>query len=197
MNEPSVAEQPYFLRTKRLGFRVWREDDLPLALALWGDPEVMRFIDSRGQLSAEEVKGLLRNHITTEREHSVQYWPIFLLADGQHVGCCGLRPYNLPQRIYELGVHLRCSQWGYGLAQEATSTVIDYAFSKVGAASLFAGHNPNNTASKRLLERLGFRFTHLEFYPATGLQHPSYILEQIGHAKPKTDQRQTGMGDGL
>lgn len=194
MNETSEPEQPYFLRTKRLGFRVWREDDLPLALGLWGDPEVMRFIDSRVHLSAEEVKQLLRNHITTEREHSVQYWPIFLLANGQHVGCCGLRPYNLPQRTYELGVHLRYSHWGYGLAQEATSAVIEYAFRELGAKTLFAGHNPNNKASAGLLKRLGFRFTHFEFYPATGLEHPSYILEQDARPAPEIDKRQTTHG---
>jgi len=30
--------EPYFLRTERLGFRLWREEDLPLAIGLWGDP---------------------------------------------------------------------------------------------------------------------------------------------------------------
>jgi RimJ/RimL family protein N-acetyltransferase len=46
----------------------------------------------------------------------------------------------------------------------------------LGAASLFAGHHPDNAASKHALERLGFRYTHHELYPPTGLEHPGYEL---------------------
>jgi hypothetical protein len=43
--------------------------------------------------------------------------------------------------------------------------------------ALFAGHNPANQASRELLARLGFRYTHDELYPPTGLMHPSYRLD--------------------
>jgi [ribosomal protein S5]-alanine N-acetyltransferase len=29
---------------------------------------------------------------------------------------------------------------------------------------------------RQLLAKLGFHYTHDEFYPPTGLQHPSYLL---------------------
>lgn len=51
-----------------------------------------------------------------------------------------------------------------------------YAFNTLGVKGLFAGHNPANEASRRLLEKLGFRYTHDEYYPPTGLNHPSYRL---------------------
>src|SRR6266478_682923 len=95
----------YFLRSKRLGFRSWREQDLSLAIGLWGDPEVTRLIDARPKLSDDDVKELLGKQIATEREFGIQYWPVFLLEGGDHVGCCGILPYDLPRRIYELGVH--------------------------------------------------------------------------------------------
>ena len=53
---------------------------------------------------------------------------------------------------------------------------MEYAFSTLGVKGLFAGHNPANEASRRVLEKLGFRYTHDEFYAPTGLNHPSYIL---------------------
>ena len=37
----------YFLRTERLGFRQWHEDDSDIALILWGDYEVTKLIDAR------------------------------------------------------------------------------------------------------------------------------------------------------
>jgi len=42
--------------------------------------------------------------------------------------------------------------------------------------SLFAGHNPNNTASQKVLSKLGFKYIGDEFYKPTGLYHPSYQL---------------------
>jgi RimJ/RimL family protein N-acetyltransferase len=173
-----MAPAEYFLRSERLGFRCWREQDLSLAMGLWGDPEVMKFIDLRGQLSEDQVQQILEKQIATEREHGIQYWPMFLLNRGEHVGCCGLRPYDAKGHTYELGVHIRSKWWRQGLAEEAASAVIEYGFEKLGAAALFAGHNPKNYSSRGLLEKLGFQFTHNEYYAPTGLEHPSYILRR-------------------
>jgi len=167
-----------FLRTKRLGFRHWREADFELALGLWGDLAVTRLIDARGQLSDEQVRQKLQQEIAAEAEYGVQYWPIFLLSSGEHIGCCGLRPYDLSQCIYEIGFHIRSQQWGLGYASEAACCAIEFAFNNLAANALFAGHNPRNATSRKLLEKLGFRYTHDEYYEPTGLKHPSYLFTQ-------------------
>ncbi len=97
--------------TDRLVFRAWREDDLPLARALFGDPRVTAKVG--GPFDDAYVQARLAGELAMQREHGFQYWPIFL-ADGTHVGCCGLK--------------------------------------------------------------LGFRYTHHELYPPTGLEHPCYRL---------------------
>lgn len=168
---------PYFLKTARLGFRHWSRDDLPLAVALWGDPEVTRYIG--GPFSPGQIKERLDGEIAAMSAHRIQYWPIFLLTgDDEHVGCGGLRPYRPEDQIYELGIHLRPAYWGRGLAVEAGQAVIRYGFETLGAKGLFAGHHPGNAASRRLIEKLGFQFTHKELYAPTGLQHRSYLLER-------------------
>jgi RimJ/RimL family protein N-acetyltransferase len=169
--------EPYFIKTNRLGFRKWREDDLGIAMELWGDYEVTKFFDMRGKLSQKEVQERLAREIKCQKEHGVQYWPIFLLETHMHVGCCGLRPYDLARQIYEIGFHIRSNQWRRGYAREAAHAVTDYAFSTLKAKALFAGHNPQNAASDYLLKQLGFRYTHDEYYPPTGLNHPSYLLK--------------------
>lgn len=164
----------YFMKTARLGFRRWSTNDLPLALALWGDPQVTRFIG--GPFSHEEVREKLDGEIALMRVRHVQYWPLFLLRGDDHVGCAGLRPYRLDDHVYEMGFHLRPAYWGRGLAVEAGHAVIAYAFERFGATALFAGHHPANAASRSVLEKLGFNFTHEELYPPTGLKHRSYLL---------------------
>jgi len=171
-----LINKRYFMQTTRLGFRHWRQADLDIALGLWGDIRVTRFIDARGELSRVQVQERLESEIASQREHGVQYWPIFLLGSGEHVGCCGLRPYDRPRQLYEIGFHIRWKHWRCGYAYEAATEIVAYAFGQINAAGLFAGHNPQNEASRLLLEKLGFHYTHDEYYPATGLDHPSYLL---------------------
>jgi ribosomal-protein-alanine N-acetyltransferase len=166
----------YFLATKRLGFRVWSEDDFELALGLWGDPEVTKLIDARGKLSEDQVRERLSQEISTARLHGVQYWPIFLLENDEHVGCCGLRPYDESRGIMEIGFHIGSKHWGRGYATEATRAMMVYAFERLKVTGLFAGHNPKNEASRHILGKLGFRYTHDELYRPTGLEHPCYLL---------------------
>jgi len=166
----------YFLKTARLGFRRWSTSDLPLALALWGDPQVTRFIG--GPFSHEQIEEKLRNEIASMNAHRVQYWPLFFLGDNAHAGCAGLRPYEVKDRVYEMGFHLRPAYWGRGLAVEAGRAIVAFAFATLGARALFAGHHPANTASRTVLEKLGFSFTHEELYAPTGLRHPSYLLSR-------------------
>ena len=167
----------FFLNSRRLGFRTWTANDLELAQGLWGDPQVTRFFDARERLTEEEVQERLMQEIAGQNDNGVQYWPVFLRSTGEHVGCCGLRPYRPPGNMYEIGFHICSRHWGSGYATEAALRVMDYAFGELAVGSLFAGHNPENTASRHLLQKLGFRYTHDEFYAPTGLQHPSYIMK--------------------
>lgn len=160
--------------SKRLGFRLWAESDLESAQSLWGDAEVTGLIG--GPFSEVQVRERLRREIDYAKIYQVQYWLVFLLENSEFVGCCGLRPYNPEQGIYEIGVHLKPEFQGQGLAEEGTRAVMDYAFRELGVAGLFAGHHPENKRSVHLLEKLGFRYTHDEFYQPTGLNHPSYLI---------------------
>lgn len=166
----------YFLQTDRLGFSTWGEGDLALATTLWGDPQVTRLICATGVFSPQDIQARLEKEIDNLIAYEIQYWPIFSLETGDLVGCCGLRPYDtdLENGVYELGFHIRSSFWGRKYAYEAGAAVLKYAFEILGAEDVVAGHHPQNMASKKVLERLEFRYSHDEFYPPTGLNHPSY-----------------------
>ncbi|GGH17189.1 GNAT family N-acetyltransferase [Paenibacillus segetis] len=167
----------YFLETTRLGFSHWENNDIDLAISLWGEPEVTRFISSNGLYSNEQIKSRLNTEIQTNELFLVQYWPIFELKTNDFIGCCGLHPYEIEKKIYEIGFHLKSNYWGSGYASEAANAVIQFAFETLDANNLFAGHNPLNRASKNLLIKLGFNYSHDEFYEPTGLNHPSYFYK--------------------
>jgi len=164
----------YFVETERIGFSLWTHKDYDLALLLWGDEIVTKYISNNGKFTDKEIYERLDTEIKNNESFCVQYWPIFEKVTGDFIGCCGLRPYRVEGNIYEIGFHLRAEYWGKGFASEAARAVIGYAFDKLNASELFAGHNPGNLDSKRILEKLGFKYIGDEYYEPTGLYHPSY-----------------------
>ncbi len=161
----------------RLTFRTWTRQDGSLALKVWGDARVTSFVLAQ-PFNQAQVQERLRQEIERQTRHGMQYNPMFLRATGELVGCCGLRPRPSPAGILELGFLLRPEYWGQGLATEAAQAAAAHAFDVLGAAALFAGHHPANTGSRHVLLKLGFRQTHVEPYPPTGLEHPSYLLSK-------------------
>lgn len=166
----------YFMKTERIGFSRWQQKDIKLAKILWGNPQVTQFICASGKFSENDIISRLNKEIDNDKKYHVQYWPVFDITSDELIGCCGLRPYA--EKEYEIGIHLRPEFWGRGYAIEAMNAVINYAFMVLKADHLFAGHNPNNTASKKLLNALGFVYIRDEFYEPTGLFHPSYELKR-------------------
>jgi len=164
----------YFLWSPRLGFSIWTRSDLPLAFELWGDREVTRL--TGGPFTPHQVRGRLEREINNHAKHGVQYWPIFSAETGDHIGCCGLQPRKPAEGIYELGFQLRVAFWRQGFAREAAEAVVVHAFTALGICALYAGHHPDNQASRAVLTRLGFHYTHDEFYPPTGQIEPCYLL---------------------
>jgi [ribosomal protein S5]-alanine N-acetyltransferase len=163
----------YFLTTPRIGFRCWESGDAALAIRLWSHPQVVRLVadlDPTEQTALARLAQETRNLAT----HGIQYWPIFLRVSGEHLGCCGLRPFQ--ENVFEIGAHLFPPFWGQGFALEALQAVIAHAFGTLKVRGLFARHHPHNHGSRRLLEKLGFRYTHDDFMPQTGLNHQSYLL---------------------
>lgn len=166
----------YFLKSDRLSFGMWTLENQPLGFELWCDDAVTKLIG--GPFNAEQIQARLDREMHNQQTYGLQYWPIFLKSSGEFIGCCGLRPRGDDRAMCELGFHLKTAFWGKGYAFEAASCVIKYAFDELHVQSVFAGHNPANNTSKQLLEKLGFQFTHEEFYEPTGLNHPSYIMSR-------------------
>lgn len=166
----------FFIKTKRIGFSRWNDADLNLATQLWGDKEVTSFICATGMFIKQDIIDRLETEVHNDKLFHIQYWPIFELSTEELIGCCGIRPFTSETHSYEVGFHLRKKYWGMGYASEAAKVVIDYSFTVLKANKLYAGHHPQNEASKKLLTKLGFQYIGENFYEGTGLYHPSYEL---------------------
>ena len=84
---------------------------------------------------------------------------VFLITVGgtRMIGACGISRFDghQPQIGYWLGVPF----WRQGYASEAASALIDHAFADLGCEALFGTARVSNPASRRVLEKCGFKWT--------------------------------------
>jgi RimJ/RimL family protein N-acetyltransferase len=60
----------------------------------------------------------------------------------------------------EVGVNLMRSVWGLRLGEEALRAVLAYGFDLLDLPRIVAGHGRKHDNSRKLLERVGFKYTH-------------------------------------
>ena len=80
-----------------------------------------------------------------------------LRDDGRQIGGIGLRVDDQHQHA-ELGYWLGPPYWGLGYATEAAREILRYGFQDLSLHRIFASHFKHNTASGRILLKLGMRY---------------------------------------
>src|ERR1700730_14066410 len=155
------------LETPRLRLRRLLRSDAPAFVALDSDVEVMRYIGSRGG-TREEIAERVRERIASDHG-ALGWWLIEGKDDGVlHVSAALLR---MPAgEDIEVAYRLARASWGRGLATEAAAMLASYAFTQVGLPRLVAVTFPENTASRRVLEKVGFvhdGMSNYETFPVT------------------------------
>lgn len=88
-------KKEYFMKTEHIGFSYWTDADLELAIQLWGDKDVTRYICATGEFTQQNIMDRLNAEINNGKKYQVQYWPIFDLMTDELIGCCGLRPFKV------------------------------------------------------------------------------------------------------
>ena len=77
-------------------------------------------------------------------------------SDGRFVGWCGLSRWNPDYRSASLGYCLDDAAWGQGYATEAAGALLEWAFETLDLNRVQSETDTRNTASARVLEKLGF-----------------------------------------
>lgn len=81
----------------------------------------------------------------------------FAIDDGQLAGGMGLI-LKLGQDMAEVGYWIGVPFWNRGYASEAGAEVVRYGFEEYGLNRIFAGRFARNTASGRVLEKIGMKY---------------------------------------
>lgn len=124
------------------------------ASRIFADPDVIRYMPKRDMMPYERAERALRVSNENWKAHGYGGWVIRDKANGQLVGSCDLDSEELGE--VELGYCLAKAYWGKGLATEVAQAVVRFAFEDLKLERLVAVVVPENIASWKLLERIGF-----------------------------------------
>ncbi len=156
-------------KSARLLFRPLDETDLDLSIALWTDPEVVKYITGIPSTKEALAKQL---PISMRRcaGGCIGVWSLTEIASDEKIGSAILLPLpieeddtnwdlvtgdHLPDGDIEIGYTLIPSYWGKGFATEACKRLLQFAFEESPLEEIVATIDAGNSASRRVLEKSG------------------------------------------
>lgn len=144
------------VQSDRLILRPFEPSDAKAAFGWLGDPVVMQFTPAGPDKSIAETRARLVGYENHQKAHGFSKWLILERDSGVAIGDSGL----LVLQDYgwvDLGFRFAQPYWGKGLATEVASAWVRTAFEELGVSRLGAFVHPENVASIRVLEKVGFR----------------------------------------
>jgi RimJ/RimL family protein N-acetyltransferase len=156
MNSPQPVRAPEHFETERLRAYRLRPEHFALLLAMHQDAVTMATLG--GVRSEQQTREYLDKFLTHWEENDFGMWVLYD-REQQFVGRAALRRLELDgQTEVEVGCALLASFWGRRLATEIVGELVSLALERLQLANIVGFALPENRASIRILERLGFRY---------------------------------------
>ena len=152
-------EETYILKSERLGFRAWQNEDLEEFAQLNADSEVMEHFPkplSKAE-TAEFIQRLQKHYVT----HGYNYFAVEILETGELIGFIGLAYQSYETEFNpatDMGWRLKKSAWGKGYATEAAIAIKDALASQTDIEHVSALAVEDNIGSICVMKKIGMQF---------------------------------------
>ncbi|WP_195989312.1 GNAT family N-acetyltransferase [Clostridium sp. D53t1_180928_C8] len=141
----------------RLILREWSRADLNNLHEVMCNKKVADLAGFRVKENIKETNVVLEK-FTEEPDDTI--WAIELKELNKVVGWIEVHTPidNIFKEAKEIGFVLAEAFWGLGIAIEAINEIIQYSFNDKQISSIVCSHFINNTQSKKVIERSGFKY---------------------------------------
>lgn len=152
------VELRMILETVRLILRRWADSDAEDLYIYASDPAVGPIAGWPPHQSLEESLDVIKNVLSDKEAYAM-----CLKEDGKAIGAIELKLNGHTDMTekddeYELGYWLGKPFWGRGLMPEAARDILRHAFEDIGMSKVWCGYYEGNTKSKRVQEKVGFKY---------------------------------------
>jgi RimJ/RimL family protein N-acetyltransferase len=181
---PRFTRRGIELHTPRLLLREWEPEDWEPVFAYRSDPRVREY-DLTPAETEQEVKCKVRiRHGVRMLYPSPDYvLALALKPEGRVIGEIGLFPLPSGRRAL-MGFMLHQEYWNRGLATEAASALLDWAFRVGRYSTVLSMCHPDNVGSWRVMEKVGMR--RLDRRPKLKFQDGS-VIESLQYEITRED----------
>ena len=150
------------LTSERLTLRPWRVEDAGVLFEMARDPRVGPAAGWPPHRSVAESEEVIRTIFSAPETYAV-----VLRGTDRPVGCVGLlfgasSHFPIRPSEAEVGYWLGTGWWGRGLISEALGELLRHGFEELELTALWGCCFTENDASRRVMERCGFRYVRSE-----------------------------------
>ncbi|WP_423141325.1 GNAT family N-acetyltransferase [Parablastomonas sp. CN1-191] len=144
--------------TTRLVLRAPVPGDIAFRRAALNTPAVQRHLGGVADRAA--IEDSLARDLAAFTRDGYGFWVVARRDNGETIGRCGLatiakQPEAISGRA-QIGWAFAEPYWGQGYGAEAAGAALDYAFETLGRGEVWGQTSASNTASTKLMSRLGF-----------------------------------------
>ncbi len=144
------------IKTSRLVLEPYGTKHYDTTVVYSTDPENTKMMCFMPCESGEEVMDYLRKCEIQWSKEKPEYLDAAILHDGKHIGAVSVEFFD-NMTIGELGWIISKAEWGSGFAYEAAAAFMQYCTEKFGVKKYIAHADSENTASIRVMEKLGMK----------------------------------------
>jgi ribosomal-protein-alanine N-acetyltransferase len=157
---PKLDELDLVLTTARLRLRAFEEADADDLWPCVSDPALTKMMSWNAHTERGQTLDFIRRVTAGPTTGTGVAWAIEL--GGRAAGCISLEGIQFELRAWrldraELGYWIAPPLWGRGLMTEAAQAVVRCGFELIGLHKITVGCIAENTGSRRVIEKLGFR----------------------------------------
>jgi RimJ/RimL family protein N-acetyltransferase len=134
--------------------------------------------------SAEAIAWIAKHY----KKHGYGVWAVEVPGQAPFIGYIGLAVPSFQASFtpcVEIGWRLARSWWGQGLATEGARAALAYGFEHLGLSEIVSFTVPGNVRSRRVMEKLGMRYSEDFAHPRIDPQHPlcRHLLYRLSRAE--------------
>lgn len=161
------------IETPRLIIREMLPTDDAAMFTMDNDPKVHRYLGGNPYTDIQQSRDNIAFIRRQYAEHGIGRWAVTLKDSGEFIGWTGFKrmvePVNGHVGHLDFGYRHTRKFWGQGFGYEAAKAALDYGVGALGFADIYAMTDVDNAGSRRILEKLGFRFVEIFPYDGAGL----------------------------
>ena len=144
------------LKTDNLILRPWQESDAECLYHFAKNPNIGPIAGWPPHKSVEESLNIIKTVFAKKETYAI-------VKDDIPIGCVALLFHPDTNHWWgdgaaELGYWIAEEYWGNGYAVEASRVLVKRAFDELGVKQIYASYRVDNSQSKRVLEKLDFKF---------------------------------------